>query len=458
MRAPTPPRRVQDYEGIIGKNRADELRVLAKEVSALMQGPIIMVNSTADGGGVAETLRSLVPLMTDAGVNTEWLVMRAPDEFFMATKTFHNALQGTRDASDLLMPVTDAINLYDEFHNKAFHTHNQELLVALKDAGFVVMHDPQPLAAVKHVEVPRAVRIHIDSTDPHPELKEYLTQHLEHYDIAVYTTKEFTLHPEHPAAYFTPSIDPLSDKNRLLSKAQITKLLKDVRDDRTNNPIGKRLLSSPLVTQVSRLDKWKDPEGVIEAFELLAPTAKADLVLVFAGASDDAEGAIMESKIKARVEKSPFADRIHMVRGEDPLLVNALQTKSAVVVQKSTREGFGLVVSEALIKETPVVATAVGGIPLQVIDGKTGYLVPSYRTDAAGRAIDSMEREMHIRAVAERVNHLLSNPAHAKALGRAGRLHVTEHFTTPAHALSWLSLIREVLLQKQLLAQTSEAR
>jgi trehalose synthase len=386
------------------------LEALDREAERLCGARILHLNATPYGGGVSELLRSGVPLLADLGLDVEWKVISGNEPFFRVTKAMHNGLQG--DPRDLTDAERDA---YLETSAR-----NAELLG--DDYDFVVVHDPQP-AAVLPLRGKGGARwiwrCHIETTAPNPVTWEFLRGFLFDYDAAVFTLPEF-VPPDLPierVAIIPPAIDPLSPKN--LPLARIT--AKQVLDW-----IGVHL-DTPLVTQVSRFDPWKDPLGVIEAYRLAREEVPGlQLALVGSMALDDPEGWDLYRQIQEEAGGDPAIKLFTNLTGVGNIEVNAFQRLSSAVLQKSIREGFGLVISESLWKGTPVVAGRAGGIPLQMADGTGGVLVDSVE-EAAAAIVD-----------------LLGNPAHADELGRRGRERVHEHFLLPRLLLSELVLLNEV--------------
>jgi trehalose synthase len=386
------------------------LEALDREAERLRGARILQVNATPYGGGVSELLRSGVPLLADLGLDVEWHVITGDEPFFRVTKAIHNGLQG--DARTLTQGERDA---YLETSAR-----NAELLGDGWD--FVVVHDPQPAAILPLHGKGGAQwvwRCHIETTQPNPETWEFLRAFLAEYDAAVFTLPEF-VPPDLPigrVAIIPPAIDPLSPKN--LPLARIT--AKQVLDW-----IGVRL-DSPLVTQVSRFDPWKDPLGVIAAYRLAREEIpNLQLALVGSMALDDPEGWDLYREIQAEAAGDTAIKLFTNLSGVGNIEVNAFQRLSSVVLQKSIREGFGLVISEALWKETPVVAGRAGGIPLQMADGTGGVLVDSVEEAAAAMV------------------ELVRDHDRAEAAGRAGRERVYEHFLLPRLLLNELVLLNEL--------------
>jgi trehalose synthase len=386
------------------------LEALDREAERLRGARILHLNATPYGGGVSELLRSSVPLLADLGLDVEWHVITGDEPFFRVTKAIHNGLQGhDRDLTDAERAA------YLETSAR-----NAELLGDEYD--FVIVHDPQPAAVLPLRGKGGAKwvwRCHIETTAPNPETWEFLRGFLHDYDAAVFTLREF-VPPDLPIAHVAivpPAIDPLSPKN--LPLARIT--AKQVLDW-----IGVRL-DTPLVTQVSRFDPWKDPLGVIDAYRLAHEEVPGlQLALVGSMALDDPEGWDLYREIQEKAGGDPAIKLFTNLTGVGNIEVNAFQRLSSLVLQKSIREGFGLVISESLWKGTPVVAGRAGGIPLQLADGAGGMLVDSTEQTAAAMV------------------GLLRDPERADALGRSGRERVYEHFLLPRLLLNELVLLNEL--------------
>jgi trehalose synthase len=398
---PSPPApTLADYEPIIGKSQLDELRFVAR---ALKGKRVKMVNSTAMGGGVAEMLNRLVPLLDELEVKTGWEVITGGNDFFEVTKGFHNALHGadftfTEAARDVFLANTEQ---------------NRQRMTF--DEDFVVIHDPQPagLIASKSGSSHWVWRCHIDLSHPNPDVWSFLQSMVERYDAAVFSSPAFARRLSIPQALFYPCIDPLSEKNKDLDEHYIQNVCDNFGVDR----------SRPIVTQISRFDRLKDPLGVIHAYKMAKRYVDFQLVLAGGGATDDPEGAIVLKEV-------------HEAAGDDPdviildlppwsaLEINALQRASTIIVQKSLKEGFGLTVTEALWKAKPTIASAVGGIPTQVIDKFTGALVHS------------------VEGCAYQIRYLLTHPEYGIQLGKNGREHVKENFLMTTNARRWVLLLR----------------
>ncbi len=400
--SPAPARRtprLDDYVRIIGPGEVDELRALARRLTGRS---VKMVNSTAVGGGVAEILNRLVPLLQEVGVPTRWDVITGGDEFFQITKAFHNALHGG--------PFQGGPEWFATF--LATNEENRRRLDFSED--FIVVHDPQPVALV--VERDRTPahwiwRCHIDLSHPNSEVWEFLRPYVEQYDAALFSSPAFTQGLPIPQYLFFPTIDPLADKNRELDAKFIRSVLERFQIDPQR----------PILTQVSRFDRLKDPVGVIRAYRMVKKYHDCQLVLAGGAASDDPEG----SEVLREVEEAAASDPDIHVLNLPPWSareINALQRASTIIIQKSIREGFGLTVTEALWKKKPVVASAVGGIPSQVIHKVTGMLVHS------------------VEGCAYQLRYLLANPDFARQLGRNGHEHVKENFLITRNLRRYLML------------------
>jgi len=349
---------IEDYEPFVG---AENIEHIIRKAKPLRDFHVVNVNSTYYGGGVAQLLSSLTLLMNSLGIETGWRAIHGPPDFFSVTKKMHNALQGGEiNLSERKM------ELYEEVvYENAIRNH--------LDHDFIIVHDPQPLPLINHYHKnsPWVWRCHIDLSHPNPELWSYLTQFIEKYDAVILSNRDYLQQIKTPQLFFMPAIDPFSITNKELGGEEIAERL---------NHYGIPT-DLPLVVQISRFDHWKDPEGVIQAFKLARKEVDCTLVLVGNVATDDPEGEeVYNSLLESREE------RIIIRSVQDGALVNALQRRAAVVLQKSLREGFGLTVTEAMWKGTPVIGGNVGGIRYQIEDGVNGFLVSSVE-EAAQRII-----------------------------------------------------------------------
>ena len=384
-------RSVADYEGAAGREAVETLRELA---GPLRGARILHLNATPYGGGVAEILRSEIPLLRDLGIHADWKIITGDRAFFSVTKTMHNALQGSQRT------LTD----HEKEVYLTYSTRNARLLE--EEYDLIVTHDPQPLAIPQfhgRGSSKWVWRCHIDTSEPHPGLWDFLRPYLDDYDAAVFTLEDF-VPPEFPiprVEVIPPAIDPESPKNMGLDPKTARRVLQWIGADPDR----------PLVTQVSRFDPWKDQPGVISAYRMVREEVPdLQLALVGSMALDDPEGWEVYREIKDTARDDADIDIFTNLTGVGNVEVNAFQRLSNVCVQKSIREGFGLVVSETLWKETPMVAGEAGGIPLQMRDGAGGFLVNS------------------VEECAEKILRLLRNPEEAAELALWGKELVRERF------------------------------
>lgn len=403
------PKRLIDYRPIVGEEAIAEIEELA---ASLRGARVVHINATAFGGGVAEILQTLVPLMRDVGLQAEWQVIEGSDEFFNVTKACHNGLQG------MDIPFTDDMKTVWQRYNEM----NASCLEGEYD--FIVVHDPQPAGLLRYHGRAAAKhwlwRCHIDTSNPNPAYWDFFVPYITAYDAGIFTMEQYV----GPGVDFpllaisAPTIDPLSPKNQALAKNKAQEIVARYDID----------LSRPLVTQVSRFDPWKDPMGVIDAYRIVKHKVPGlQLALVGSMATDDPEGWSYLDRTIRHAGEDWDIHVLHNFHGVGPLEVGAFQTVSDVVIQKSTREGFGLVVAEALWKGKAVVGGNVGGIPLQVIDGRTGFLVEN------------------VDECAEKTAYLLMRPEVAAAMGEAGREHVRQHFLSTRELADYLRLFRQLV-------------
>ena len=394
---------IERYVGLIDGEMIAAIQRAARPIYGLR---VLHVNSTFHGGGVAGMLNSLIPLMNDVGINADWNLLYGDPAVFAVTKKLHNGLQGedvglTEEEIEAYLGINRTFALYSPVIHHV-----------------VIVHDPQPLPMIRfrQRENPWIWRLHIDVSSPDPQVVNLLSPFILRYDAAVVSTEAFQ-RPSWPidTNIIPPAIDPFSEINREMSQQEIDTKLSEYGLD----------CSKPLLVQVSRFDKWKDPIGVLETYQRVKQDQDCQLVLLGNMATDDPEGPIIFEEV---VRRASELEDVHLITQTDPLLVNALQRCSAVVLQLSKREGFGLTVSEALWKGTPVVAGQVGGIPLQIEEGKTGFLVQPGDYDAA----------------ADRIIRLLKDPDLQSEYGQSGREHVRNHFLVPRLLLDWLKVIGEL--------------
>jgi len=396
------------YAAVAGEDVIEQLHGLARPLAGLR---VVHVNSTRVGGGVAEILAKLVPFLQELGIATRWEVITGDEEFFACTKLFHNALQGYP-----LAPTGAQLQAY-----AATNRRNAEALrPVLRDADVVVVHDPQPALLRECVPERRGRwvwRCHIDLSHPHRPVWKYLLPHLVGYDASIFSLPDFAQRLPHPCYLIPPSIDPLSEKNVALEPAEIAA----VRQRFDLDP------ARPLVPQVSRFDRFKDPLGVIRAYRLVKRYVPG-LQLVLAGgeATDDPEGAAMLREVQTAAGADPDV-RILLLPADAHRTINALQRASDLILQKSTREGFGLTVTEGLWKGKPVIGGNTGGIRLQVHDHQTGFLV------------DTPE------GAALRMRYLLAHPRIRERMGERARAFVQENYLLTRHLVEYLALFHVLL-------------
>lgn len=397
---------LHDYADIVGQGTIDELRALA---SHLEGKDIQNINSTAVGGGVAEILIHMIPLLKELGINARWDVIKGDERFFSTTKKMHNGLHG----------VQVEITPEEWEHFLLTNRNNAAELTLARDITFV--HDPQPIALVERQREMGSRwlwRCHVDVGDPRPELMSLLTPYIERYDAAVFSAPSFAQSLTIPQVLIAPSIDPLSDKNKELPQSVIDSILERFGLDRDR----------PIVTQISRFDYLKDPVGVIKVYKLVKRHVDCQLVLAGGGATDDPEGMQVLREVQDAAADDPDIHVLFLPPSSD-IEINALQRASAVVLQKSLKEGFGLTVSEALWKARPVIATAVGGIPLQIAHRYSGMLSHS------------------IEGTAHYLKQLLQEPDYAEKLGKNGREHVRTNFLITRHIRDYLLLFLSVFYE-----------
>ncbi len=373
---------LDDYREYVGAETIERIQNKAQQLSHLH---VTHVSSTYYGGGVAELLSSLTLLMNTVGIKTGWRVIQGSPDFFSVTKKMHNALQGGEiNLSDRKKKIYEDVVCENAMRNHLDHDR-------------VIIHDPQPLPMVTHYQKrgPWIWHCHIDMSRPDRELWHYLAPFVEQYDAAIFSLEEYAQGLDTPQIFFLPAIDPFVVKNKPLAEEEIQERL-----DYYKIPTDR-----PIVTQISRFDRWKDPQGVIKAFQIAQQEIDATLVLLGSFASDDPEGEeIYNSLLEYQNE------RIRILSKEDTALVNALQSRAAVVLQKSLREGFGLTVTEAMWKGAAVIGGNVGGIRYQIEDGKNGFLV------------DSVEE------AAQRIVQLVQDEELRQRLGEAAHQTVRDHF------------------------------
>lgn len=374
---------INDYVPLIGEAAVERIR---DKASKFQDFHVAHINSTYYGGGVAEILSPLTLLMNSVGLKTGWRVIQGAPDFFSITKKMHNALQG----GDINLSPRKCRIYEDIIQENSIRNH-------LHDHDFIIVHDPQPLPMVKYYQkgCPWVWRCHLDLTSPHQGLWDYLVKFIEMYDAVILSLHEYRKQISVPQLVFRPCIDPFSIKNRDMSPSEISERLRYYRIP----------TDLPIVTQISRFDRWKDPAGVIEAFKLARKEVDCTLVLLGNVATDDPEGEEVYNSLLDQRE-----ERILIISRQDTALVNALQRHATVVVQKSLREGFGLTVTEAMWKGAAVIGGNAGGISYQIEDGVNGFLVSS------------------IEETAERIVRIIRDERLRRDLGEAAREQVRQNF------------------------------
>jgi trehalose synthase len=398
---------LSDYTHIVGRELVSEIRALAEPLAGKR---ILHVSATAFGGGVSEILFTLIPLMRDVGLEVEWQVIYGREEFYNATKLMHNALQGAPD--DLTDDQWEVWRRYNEMNARELS----------RDWDVCIVHDPQPAALYSLVPDKAAHwvwRCHIDLSTPNPATIDHLRPYLAEYPAQVYHMREYVTDGlQSEINIVPPAIDPLAPKNMAFSPEDATYICGQFGID----------VDRPLMCQVSRFDPWKDPLGVIDAYRVVKEQRpEVQLALVGSMASDDPEGWDFFNATIAHAASDPDIHILNNFNNVGAIEVNAFQSHADVVIQKSTREGFGLTVSEAIWKARPFIGGNVGGIPLQVHDGESGFLVSS-AAECADRAL-----------------RILNDPQLAKDLGRRGKEHVRKNFLTPRLLRDWLAIFTGLL-------------
>ncbi|KXB00842.1 glycosyl transferase family 1 [candidate division MSBL1 archaeon SCGC-AAA259M10] len=399
-------KKLVDYRDFVGESKISEIY---RKGTRLSKFHILHVNSTYYGGGVAEILRNMTLLMNEIGVDVGWRAMIGSPDFFRVTKKFHNALQGDEiDLTDMKKKVYEETS--EEF---ASFTH--------VDHDMVIVHDPQPLPLITcyRKRQPWIWRCHIDLSNPNEEVWDYLKSFAVAYDQYVFQMDEFAAKGfSDEYDIIRPSIDPLTTKNTDIEDPTVEKYLNNAGIDS----------SRPIISQISRFDKWKDPFGVLEVFKIIKEEMDCQLVLIGSMATDDPEGQEVYDRLRREINGM---DDVIIIADAHDIMVNSVQRASDVVLQKSLKEGFSLTVSEALWKETPVVGSEIGGIPTQIIDGKNGYLV----------------NPRDYKEVAEKTMDILSSETLQEKMGRKGRERVREKFLITRHIEDWLDLWHNLLTE-----------
>jgi trehalose synthase len=395
---------LEDYAQVTGTDVIDQLQQLA---APLAGAKVVHVNSTRSGGGVAEILTKLIPLKNELGIETHWEIITGESEFYECTKGMHNTLQGNR------VPIAKhLLSVYEETNEKNAET----LRPILEDADFVFIHDPQPAPLLKLCPKRKGKwiwRCHIDASHPYRPVWQYLRQFVEPYDASIFSLAAFAQELPHPQYLIPPSIDPLSDKNLTLETDAIQQIYSKYQIDPQR----------PLILQVSRFDRFKDPLGVIQAYSLAKQfLPNIQLVLAGGGATDDPEGEAVLNEVQAAVQDDPDI-HVLLLPSDAHKEINALQRAADIVLQKSIREGFGLTVTEAMWKGKPVIGGDVGGIRLQVINYHTGFLVNT----PEGAAL--------------RIRFLLHQPEQIQEMGKKAQRFVRDNFLITRHLREYLTLM-----------------
>jgi trehalose synthase len=386
--------KIEDYEQYVGVETVERIKTKAAKLRDLH---VAHINSTYYGGGVAQLLSSLTLLMNSLGIKTGWRAIHGPPDFFSVTKKIHNALQG----GDINLSDRKMVIYEDVVYENAIRNH--------LDHDMIVIHDPQPLPLINHYrkKCPWIWRCHVDLSHPNKETWDYLTPFIKEYDAVILSSEDYAQKLETPQLFFMPAITPFSITNRELSESEINERLHYY-----NIPTD-----LPLVVQVSRFDRWKDPEGVIQAFRLAKKEVDCTLVLLGNVATDDPEGEEVYNSLLDNRE-----ERIIILSRQDGALVNALQRKATVVLQKSLREGFGLTVAEAMWKGTPVIGGNVGGIRYQIEDSVSGFLVSS------------------VEEAAERIVRIIKDGTLRNKMGQRAKETVRQHFLLTRYLEQYLDL------------------
>ncbi|QGG48529.1 glycosyltransferase [Heliorestis convoluta] len=396
-------RTLASYQNLVSPEQLVNIEKLAKP---LQNKTIQHINSTFVGGGVAEILQSLIPLMKSIGLQAQWDVLTAQSDFFEVTKAFHNAFHGEK-----IHFREEMIKIYND-------TLQRNLSIIDKNADFVILHDQQPLGLVNAKKGQKGHWIwycHIDPIDVDPRVWNFLSHYARQCDAAIYHLDDYAKHLPHKQFILPPAIDPLSDKNREVTSEESEKVLQSlgISTDR------------PYVLQVSRYDRLKNPFGLVHAYLELLKVFPCDLIFAGGAADDDPEGLEVYNELK-ELTKDHSTIQVLNLSPTSHLEINVLQRSAAVVVQNSSREGFGLTVTEAMWKGKAVVSTPVGGIRMQVIPGKTGLMASS------------------VQELTQALLELLQNPSLAQQLGQQAKEHVRQNFITPVYLQRWLELMNDL--------------
>ncbi len=399
---------LNQYTPVVGEDVIEHLCQLAEPLQGVK---VLHINSTREGGGVAEILQRLIPLKQDLGLNADWEVVTGDADYFQCTKKMHNGLQGNRE------PISDALlSHYEKINAKNYERLQNEL----NNADIVFIHDPQPAMLRELCENQRAKwiwRCHIDVSRPFRATWRYLSRFLDGYDASIYSLPAFAQPQNHPLYIIPPSIDPLSEKNIQLETSELNDLYHqyDIDPDR------------PVISQISRFDRFKDPVGVIQAYRMVRSFGPPlQLILAGGAATDDPEGAEVLEEVQKAAADDPDI-HILLLPPDAHRIINGIQRISDIVLQKSLKEGFGLTVTEAMWKEKPIIGGNVGGIRIQVVDHHTGFLVNT----PEGAAL--------------RIRYLLNDREHLMQIGKTARNFVLENYLLTRHLKEYLTVMLAVL-------------
>lgn len=398
---------LNDYIDIVGQSVIDELKLISEKLSGKT---IQHINSTSVGGGVAEILNRMLPLFKELGINSSWDVIKGGEQFFAVTKKFHNSLHGKKEK--ILQKDFDIFIETGKINIREMNIYGD----------IVFVHDPQPILLIEKKNNNKWVwRCHVDISNPDRKVWNYLKEFIVKYDASVFSAPAFSQNLSIKQFLISPSIDPLGDKNKELSKDTIDSILKKYSI----------LPDKPIITQISRFDRLKDPIGVMQAYKMVKKYIDCQLILAGGGATDDPEGLETLEEVK---ELAGNDKDIHiLLLKQNDIDINALQRASTVILQKSIKEGFGLTVSEALWKGKPVVASAVGGIPLQITHKYSGLLCHS------------------IEGAAFQIKQILHNPDYGKWLGENGREHIKNNFLITRHIRDYILLFLSLYHKEDLI-------
>ncbi len=393
---------LDDYMAVVGKRYVSQLKRLAEPLRGLR---VVNVNSTKEGGGVAEILNRTVPLMNELGLDVRWEIIQGDAQFFRATKAIHNSLQGDR-----ITISRDDLDHYVEVNRR----HGDKIDF---DADVVVIHDPQPAALIENKNAGQhwVWRCHIDIARPWRDTWEFLRKYVERYECSIFSMAKFSQNLPHPQYIIAPAIDPLSDKNRDMLDAEAREIVESLGVN----------TDKPLIVQVSRFDRFKDPIGVIRAFQIARRFNDCTLVLAGGGATDDPEGEEVYRQVLAESEGDPDI-HVLMLPPDAHRIINAIQAAATIIVQKSTKEGFGLTVTEGMWKGKPVIGGAVGGITTQIFDYLTGFLVHS------------------VEGAAYRMRYVLNRPEMMKKIGKNAKEFVRTNYLITRNVRDYLILFHSI--------------